>query len=276
MSIKGIETQVINDYTNGSTLSTLEKKYHTDYRVIKKVLLEHNIELRPASSYIKKQNIIGQKFGMLTAIEELESEKGARDKARYFLFKCDCGNVKKIRGDSVWRGQITNCGCITREVFSQKAKERFYKHGQSSSRLYFIWRGMKNRCLNKNHVCYNDYGGRGIKVCDEWKNSFIAFRDWALQNGFKDNLSIDRIDVNGNYEPRNCRWATQKQQTNNTRRNHYIVYKDIKATLRFWQTLLNIPHSTFYNNLLDYDWNLEQYLSEKGIEIKLNFEVIKK
>ena len=109
-----------------------------------------------------------------------------------------------------------------------------YEEHDTKNRLYRIWADMKRRCKNPDRPCYKDYGGRGIRVCQEWENSFDSFREWALNNGYSDDLSIDRIDNDGNYEPSNCRWATPKEQANNKRNNFYISYKGETRTLTEW------------------------------------------
>ena len=112
--------------------------------------------------------------------------------------------------------------------------DKRFKHGMIHTRLYSIWHCMKVRCYIKSCLSYKNYGGRGIKICDEWKNDFISFYNWSLANGYKDNLTIDRIDVNGNYEPSNCRWVSKKEQDNNRRTNRFIEYNGIKKTIQQW------------------------------------------
>lgn len=164
------------------------------------------------SGFFMKYNSIktGDQFGRLTAMDR----SGKQCNSHYYrYFKCDCGNVKEILENNVMRGCTQSCGCLHNELLSK----RCIKHRQTKSRLYRIWSLMKHRCLNKNNKNFSYYGGRGIKVCEQWINNFISFRDWAITNGYQSHLSIDRIDNNGNYCPDNCRWITLPEQQKNKR-----------------------------------------------------------
>lgn len=130
-----------------------------------------------------------------------------------------------------------------------KIEEANKTHGMRWTRLYNTWTQIKQRCTNKNNERYEDYGGRGIKVCDKWMNSFDAFREWSLKNGYKDNLSIDRIDVNGDYEPDNCKWSTDIDQQRNKRNNRLVTINGETKTLAEWAEISGIPYKTLQRRI---------------------------
>lgn len=169
-----------------------------------------------------KVDLTGQRFGRLTVLEFVPTEGKTE-----WLCKCDCGKTVTVKGTHLIDGSTKSCGCF----MAEKASMLHKKHGNTNTRLFGIWQRMKQRCYNPNADRYDLYGGRSIKVCPEWLNSFVAFRDWALSNGYNDTLSIDRIDVNGNYEPNNCRWVNMKTQCRNRRSNTFIEYQGEKITL---------------------------------------------
>lgn len=193
-----------------------------------------------------KRDITGNVYGRLTAIKEISSEWN-KEKKKYlslWLFRCECGNEKIINKTSVMRGLTLSCGCLNKELtIKRNLVHNLYK---TEKRLYRCWQDMKNRCYNKNRKKYARYGGRGIKVCDEWLHSFENFYNWAINNGYEEHLTLDRIDVNGNYCPENCRWATWKEQANNTSKNHKITLNGVTKNLHEWLKIYNISSSSYY------------------------------
>lgn len=160
------------------------------------------------------KDIAGQKFGMLTAIKPIGKNSQGRT---LWECRCDCGSVASFVVSDIVRGHTKSCGCLKREM----AKQRMTRHGKSNTRLYRIWVGMKKRIYNPNEAYYSDYGGRGLKMCQEWTNDFESFYLWAISNGYADNLSIDRKDNDIGYFPDNCKWSTPKEQANNRRERRH-------------------------------------------------------
>lgn len=175
----------------------------------------------------------GKRFGRLVVLEKSAKKKPGKI---YWICKCDCGNTTHpIDGASLRNGKTKSCGCFGRE----QVRKAHTTHGGRYSKINYIWHNMKERCNNPSYRDYENYGGRGIAVCDEWNNSFECFRDWALNNGYNPNAkrgmcTLDRINVNGNYEPSNCRWTTQKEQCNNIRKNIVITIDGISRTITQW------------------------------------------
>ena len=157
---------------------------------------------------MKAPNLKGQRFGRLLVLEDSGERK---DRKVVWVCLCDCGNIKDVRSGDLKRGHTKSCGCLRDEV----TRKRSYKHGDacrnSVTRLNQTWRGMKARCYNPNANEYKRYGGRGITVCDEWKNDYLPFKLWAMASGYKSNLTIDRKDNDGNYEPNNCQFITKSE-----------------------------------------------------------------
>jgi len=216
-----------------------------------KATFEAKREIFAKTSKLKNRliDLTGKKFGKLTVIKRVAD----RNKQAYWLCKCECGNEKIIAGYALRDGRkVKSCGCTT--VSHGKV---ITKHYETKTRLYRIWQDMKSRCYNKKEPAYKWYGARGITICKDWENYF-AFKEWSLANGYTDNLTIDRIDVNGNYEPSNCRWATRKEQANNTRTTRHITYKGETYSVSEWTRILGFKSSTLSGRLNTLGWSIEK------------------
>lgn len=179
-------------------------------------------------------DLTGKKFERLTVLyRDADHIFKSGRKVVMWKCKCECGKECSVATTSLSSGLTKSCGCLNYEKkCDTKNKHRKFKYRNMV--LYNRWRGMKKRCYVKSSTSYSSYGGRGIEVCDEWKNNFGAFQDWALKNGYKPELSLDRIDVNGNYEPSNCRWVTNSVQQNNKRNTVYLEINGEKHPISEW------------------------------------------
>lgn len=182
------------------------------------------------------ENLAGKKFGRLTVIEKSEKRKNKI----IWICKCDCGEIVSVPGESLKSGNTKSCGCYKSYVIANRNRT----HNKTSTRIYTIWRAAKQRCYYEKDKRYRDYGGRGITICDEWLHNFQAFYDWAMANGYRDDLTIERKDVNGNYEPGNCEWITRERQANNKRNSRVIEYDGEQHTLSEWSRITGINHKT--------------------------------
>lgn len=193
-------------------------------------------------------NVIGQKFGKLFVIKK--SNEKAKNNGEYkYECICDCGRIILVRGSNLKNGNSTQCKYCCKKIRTSK------KLRHKNIRLNTIYNNMKQRCYYKNYSQYKDYGGRGIQICEEWLNSYDNFYNWAINNGYNNNLTIDRINVNGNYEPNNCKWSTKQEQSYNKRNTVFITYKEKTKCLSEWAKILNVFPTT-----------LKCYINKYGIE----------
>ncbi|MEC1663008.1 hypothetical protein [Bacillus halotolerans] len=192
--------------------------------------------------FIKGESLIdlkGERFGRLTVIGLSEKRVGRKT---YWDCICDCGNKKTVRSDSL-KKTTRSCGCLKDEQAAINVALN-HKHKDSYSHLHYLWIRMKQRCNNPNTTRFYDYGGRGIKVCKEWNESYQSFKDWAYKSGYKEGLSIERIDVNGDYSPENCTWINTIDQANNRRSTIWVEYQGEKLNLKQWSKKLGINYGT--------------------------------
>lgn len=182
-------------------------------------------------------DLLNRKFGKLTVLERVSKSKNNKGG---WLCLCECGNKVIVPANRLLTGHTKSCGCTRNKILCENDK-----------RIYNIWKKMRDRCFLKNSKSYNAYGGRGITICNEWlgRDGFINFKSWAYKNGYDAKLTLDRIDVNGNYEPNNCRWATMREQSVNKRSCHYITYNCETKTLTEWAEQCGIPTTTLYSKL---------------------------
>lgn len=193
---------------------------------------------------MKFKDLTGTKSNMLTVIEYAGKRKGKS----YWKCRCDCGNYVEIPSDYVTTGRNKSCGCI-KSVKGRKTND--IVHGLSKTRIHKIWCGMIARCFSQNQKIYKHYGAKGITVCDEWigTEGFVRFYEWSMENGYSEKLSIDRIDVRGNYEPSNCRWVDMVVQNNNKTNNRFIEYNGEVHTMSEWSRIKNIPYNSLKSKL---------------------------
>lgn len=199
-------------------------------------------------------DIVGKTFGKLSVInfdhkEQIFTKNNIKNGYKYFyLCLCECGNKIIVSRHHLLFKHTKSCGCITKT------------HNLSNSRLYKIYNGMKHRCYNPKNYKYKNYGGRGITICQEWQEDFINFYTWAINNNYADNLSIDRINANGNYEPDNCRWVNMKTQQNNRTNNHLLTFGNETHSINEWAEILNIKRETIKSRLF-LGWSISKALT---------------
>lgn len=204
----------------------------------------------------KAEDLTGKNFGRLTVIKRVENTKDGKPQ---WLCECSCENhtMVVVRSVSLKSESTKSCGCLRREV--SKSMPHKIKHGQYKSKLYAVWKSMKDRVNNQNNAQYKDYGGRGIAICEEWYY-YENFMNWAMNNGYKEGLSIERKDVNGNYCPENCCWITMSEQSNNRRNTRWIEFNGKKQSIKKWSLETGLPYDVLkyrFNN----SWDVEKALT---------------
>lgn len=246
---------------NGNKQKTLKCK--CDCGTIRNVAIQRLKNGRSTScGECKKPNLIGQKFGYFTVVGFGETRERNNGKlVRTWDCVCVCGNHRYLTTHEVTTEKRKSCGCKQKEFRVKSATI----HGDSHTRLHNTWSGMRARCYTKSDYHYKWYGERGIKMCDEWKDNYVAFKEWALQNGYDENLTIDRIDNDGNYCPENCRWVTMKVQSNNTRRNKFYEAFGEKHTLSEWADIKGASRELLKGRVKN-GWDIERALIEKKRE----------
>ena len=213
-------------------MSKKETEIKIDYSKMKPtdVLITHG-------SIPKYEDFTNKRFGHWTALYEIR-----RGTNRMMYCRCDCGTEKFVTKANLRSGDSKSCGCELANYVSAARKQ----HGMSKTDIYHVFCGMKRRCNNKNETEYKNYGGRGIRVCEEWQNNFVKFYEWAIRTGYKKGLQIDRIDVNGNYSPDNCRWVTPRENSLNRRNTVYFTIDGEKKLLIDFAKENNILPQTVY------------------------------
>ena len=205
-------------------------------------------------------DLSGNRYDMLYVVCRVENSYNGYVQ---YLCQCDCGNSKIVKACNLTNGNTHSCGCLKKKMMSAK----MFKHGDAgsqnskSTRLYEIWKAMIGRCCCDGSSAYDNYGGRGITVCDEWRNDYTTFKKWALSNGYQDNLTIDRINNNGNYSPDNCRWITMSEQMYNKRNNRLLTFKNETKTITEWANEYGINRRLLGTRIDRYHWSIEKALT---------------
>lgn len=187
----------------------------------------------------------------------------------YCLCDCSCGKQDiVVMASKLKSGHTQSCGCLQRERFSEAVARASMTHGMSNTKSYNVWRNIKSRCLNPSDINFEYYGGRGVTICDEWRDSFEAFHDWLTENGYREDsvrnntFTVDRIDVNGNYDPGNCRIVSMDIQANNKRTNRYITFNNETHTCAEWARKLNMNYKAFMDRVYR-NWPIERIMTQQ-------------
>lgn len=206
----------------------------------------------------KDEQVLGKKFGRWTVLSfDHIDNRGCS----FFLCKCDCGTIRPVRRTQLLNGTSKSCGCLHKELIGSICRKHGCagNHKKQNNHLYYVWAQIKYRCHNSNCKEFKNYGARGITVCALWQD-FVPFMDWAITNGYKEGLTIDRIDVNGNYCPENCRWITNKEQQRNKRDNINIRFGNKEQCLNAWAEEFNIDPNVVWCRIKRLGWSIEKAL----------------
>ena len=257
------EEKIIYEYTNTKANTiVIARKYHVDQPRISEILKRNNIPLRH-QPHLR----IGDKFGDLTIVDIKNKKYENTNKNQIlYLCRCTCGKEIWIFRGGLLKRKNKSCGC---KKYLRSSKNRKDYHGLRKTKLYKCWANMKSRCFNNKTKSYLDYGARGITVCNDWLD-FKNFKDWAYSNGYKDGLTLERINVNKNYCPSNCTWIEKREQSWNRRDTRYITYRNISKSVGEWCSILGLKHHIIYNNCKKNNWKLDPLLEKLNIKLPDN------
>lgn len=209
-------------------------------------------------------DLSGNIYGRLTIIKRANNYVSpSGNKSAMWVCRCSCGKVVVVRATDLKQKKVFSCGCYKNEQTSKRRRI----HGLGRTRICVMWRDMIRRCTNPKVRSYKNYGSRGITVCDEWKNNFLSFYNWAMKNGYDDSLTIDRINTNKGYSPENCRFVSIREQENNKRTNHYVEYSGEKKSIADWSRELKISYVVLLSRI-NRGWETERAFFEPVIQRK--------
>ena len=201
-------------------------------------------------------DLTGQRFGRLVCVKDVGRSK---NRQALWLCMCDCGENTIVVSTNLTSGHTKSCKCLQADIVKKRSTTHGFSRDENGTpkRLYTAWLNMKSRCSNPANPAYKNYGGRGITICNKW-SKYENFHKWAMSNGYKNNLTIERMNNNGNYEPDNCTWIPRTEQPKNTRATRFIDYFGKKKTIAEWGRILNMSRSLLY-------WRLKKYSIEKAL-----------
>lgn len=196
-------------------------------------------------------NIIGNRYGKWLVIDYAGKNK--------WKCKCDCGNINDVLRGNLTRGLSRSCGCTIIPI----NRKRMMTHGYSQEKLYRVYHGIKRRCYNQNSKDFNNYGGRGISMCNEWKEDYMAFRNWAIEHEYQEGKQIDRINNDGNYEPNNCQFISQQENTRKKDNVNKLMYNNKEYTLSELSKICNISADRLRDRIIQKKWTIEEAITIK-------------